>query len=78
MPALKIDFVSTELTGRGTESPDGTPWFDDVIVVPVCIPVDQVDLWLTAYDSDNQYSPSAADSRQLARAVLDAVKKHQE
>ena len=46
-----------------------------MFVIPVCIPLDQAGPWLAAYDPSNQYSPSAADSRVIARAVLDALKK---
>jgi len=76
MPVIHID--SSEVTARtsiGTTDTDGTSWSEGVFMIPVCIPVDQADLWLAAYDSNNQYSPTAADSRVIARAVLDALKK---
>ena len=47
----------------------------DTFTIPVCIPVESVGPWLAAYDPSNDYSPSAADSRIIARAVLDALKK---
>ena len=77
MPDVHIDYPAVEQDGRGTEDTDGTSWDHDVVAIPVCIPTSEVSDWLAAYDSTNQYSPSAADSRLLARAVLDALKKHE-
>ena len=77
MPDVHIDYPAVEQDGRGTEDTDGTSWDADVFAIPVCIPLSAVGPWLAAYDSTNQYSPSAADSRTIARAVLDALKKHE-
>ncbi len=78
MPDVKIDFQAVEVAGVSTQATDETWWSEDVCVIPTCIPLDQVSAWLAAYDPTNQYSPSASDSRVIARAVLDALKKHQE
>ena len=76
MPSVHIDFPEVQVAASiGTEDTDGTPWSNGVFVIPVCIPLDQAGPWLAAYDPSNQYSPSAADSRVIARAVLDALKK---
>ena len=76
MPALHIDFPEVVVAAAiGSTDTDGTPWDTGVFVIPVCIPLDQAGPWLAAYDPDNDYSPSAADSRIIARAVLDALKK---
>jgi hypothetical protein len=76
MPSLHIDFPEVVVAASiGTTDTDGTPWDNGVFVIPVCIPLDQTGPWLAAYDPDNDYSPSAADSRIIARAVLDALKK---
>jgi hypothetical protein len=76
MPSLHIDFPEVVVAASiGTTDTDGTPWDNGVFVIPVCIPLDQAGPWLAAYDPDNDYSPSAADSRIIARAVLDALKK---
>ncbi len=75
MPDVKIDFQAVEVAGRSTQETDGAWWSDDVFAIPVCIPLAEVGPWLAAYDPTNQYSPSAADSRTIARAVLDALKK---
>jgi len=76
MPSVRIDYPAVEQDGRGTEGTDGSSWEDEVVTIPVCIPVTEVSDWLAAYDSTNQYSPSAGDSRIIARAVMDALKKH--
>ncbi len=76
MASLFIDFPEVQAVADiGSTDTDGSSWEGEVVVIPACIPVDQVAPWLAAYDSDNDYSPSAADSRIIARAVLDALKK---
>lgn len=76
MPSVRIDYSEVQVgVSVGTMDTDNTPWSEDVFVIPVCIPLDQAGPWLAAYDPDNDYSPSAADSRIIARAVLDALKK---
>jgi hypothetical protein len=44
-----------------------------VTVIPVLLPDSDRADWLAAYDPANDYSPNAADSRVIARAVLDAL-----
>lgn len=75
MPDVYIDYSAVEQDGRGTEATDGSSWEGDVFAIPVCILLSEVGPWLAAYDPSNDYSPSAADSRVIARAVLDALKK---
>lgn len=76
MPSVHIDFPAVQVAASiGSTDTDGTPWENGVFSIPVCIPLDQAGPWLAAYDPDNDYSPSAADSRIIARAVLDALKK---
>ena len=78
MPTLHIDYDQTAArVSVGSTDTDDSSWEDEVYVIPVCIPSSQVSAWLAAYDPSNDYSPSAADSRVIARAVLDALKKHQ-
>ena len=74
---IKFKDVTTETVGY--LDTDGTVVeMEDTVTVPVCIPSSSVPEWLAAYDPSNDYSPSAADSRIIARAVLDALKKHEE
>tara|TARA_R100001460_G_scaffold18399_1_gene39079 strand:- start:6913 stop:7155 length:243 start_codon:yes stop_codon:yes gene_type:complete len=78
MPTLHIDYDQTVArVSVGSTDTDDSSWEDEVCVIPVCIPSSQVSAWLTAYDPSNQYSPNAADSRTIARAVLDALNKCQ-
>ncbi len=76
MPSLHIDFDQTvPRASVGSTDTDNSSWEDEVCIIPVCIPSSQVSAWLEAYDPSNDYSPSAADSRTIARAVLDALKR---
>ena len=75
MPDVNIDQSQVQfLTAVSGEDTDGSSFETPAFVVPVVIPLYQVPAWETAYDPANQYSPSAADSRVIARAVLDAMK----
>ena len=44
-----------------------------VYTVPMYVPVTEAAALLADYDPSNQYSPSAAESRALARVMLDAL-----
>ena len=77
MPDVKIDYPATEQVTLGTHDTDGVDFLVDCTRISVVVPASVVDAWLAAYDSGNLYSPSANDSRVLARAVLDALKKYQ-
>ncbi len=45
----------------------------ECIIIPVAVPVSEVEAELAEYDALNQYSPSASDSREIARVVLDEL-----
>lgn len=76
MLTVYIDFSDVVFETVGFVDTDGASHeMHDTFTIPVCIPVESVGPWLAAYDPTNQYSPSAADSRVIARAVLDALKK---
>jgi len=63
--------VSTEDTVDDAQSAEG--W-----VIPFVVPLADVDGLLSSYDPSNQYSPSAENSRVLARLILNALKKKTE
>lgn len=65
MPTVDIDTQQVKF-----ESINDTLGF----VVPVIIPIDQFPAWEAAYDPASSTSPSATNSRIIARAVLDAMK----
>lgn len=78
MLIVHIHFANATTETVGYLDTDGTAVeMEETVTIPVCIPSTAVSDWLAAYDSSNDYSPTAADSRILARAVLDALKKHQ-
>ena len=68
---VTFEHVSSVDTGNTNINVEG-------VVIPVLIPDSDITDWLAAYDSTNQYSPSATDSRKIARKVLDALKKYNE
>jgi len=47
---------------------------DNGIVVPIFISLDEVYTLLAEYDPEDEYSPSSAESREIARVLLDALK----
>tara|TARA_R100001510_G_scaffold57108_1_gene64161 strand:+ start:668 stop:898 length:231 start_codon:yes stop_codon:yes gene_type:complete len=75
---MVVDYQSVrqiQIAGEGT---DGTSFEGSGIVIPVLVVDSEIATLLSAYDSSNQYSPSAADSRAIARILLDALKKKSE
>ena len=75
MPAVHIDQQEVRLAELTTTDTDGTAVQFEGIIIPVIIPALDVGLWLDAYDQASQYSPGAADCRDLTRRVLDAMKQ---
>jgi hypothetical protein len=78
MPTVYVDQSQVTFEHVSTVDTDGTEVDTLAFIVPVIIPLDQVPAWETAYDPTNQYSPSATDSRVIARAVLDGMKAEAE
>jgi len=74
MPRIYVDFLAVEQGGRGTNDTQGQPQEDEGYIIPVMVPHSEVAAWLATYDGSD-YSPSAADSRAIARVVLDALKR---
>ena len=54
---------------HGLEETNSDGWY-----VPLFVTEADAQAMLASYDPDNQYSPSAADSRAIARVFLDALK----
>ena len=77
MPDIFIDFPEPDtaqpeaVSGQGVE---GVSFDTEGSVIPTVIPLDQAQAWLDLYDPTSGTSPSAANSRVIARAVLDALK----
>lgn len=75
MPTLHIDQKAVVASHVCTVDNDGSEIDVEGIIIPVIVPDSDRSDWLALYDPDEQYSPSAADSRVIARAVLDSLKK---
>ena len=74
MPTVHIDQSQVVFEQIATQDTDGSSVNTLAFVVPVVIPLDQIPGWEAAYDPDSSSSPLAADSRVIARAVLDGMK----
>jgi hypothetical protein len=46
--------------------------------IPIVISIEEAVALIESYDPDNQYSPDAATSREIARVFLDALKAKME
>tara|TARA_R100001463_G_scaffold14852_2_gene39062 strand:- start:1298 stop:1525 length:228 start_codon:yes stop_codon:yes gene_type:complete len=73
---MTIDQPSVRAATVAAEDTSGAPFAVTGVVIPVIISDEEAASLLAAYDSDNAYSPDAATSRSIARAVLDALKAH--
>ncbi len=47
---------------------------DNGDTVPIFVSIDEALALLAGYDPEDKYSPSAAESREIARVFLDALK----
>ena len=74
MPNVYIDQSQVVFEQIATQDTDGSSVDTLAFIVPVVIPLDQVPGWEAAYDPSSSSSPLAADSRVIARAVLDGMK----
>ena len=77
MAHLLVD--QSAVTVQKIDSTDGTgaPFSEEGFVIPVVIPLSEMGTYLDPafYDPAVSASPTAADSRKIARVVLDALKK---
>ena len=48
---------------------------EDSLIIQLSVPLSEIQQLLYSYDQASATSPSAADSRVIARIVLDALKK---
>lgn len=75
MPSVHIDFPETgELQSVDSVDTDGEDFNVTGYVIQVVIAEDEVEAWLDLYDPASGTSPSAANSRIIARAVLEALR----
>lgn len=74
MPDVNIDQSQVQfLATVSGEDTDGSAFDTPAFIVPVVIPVSEFPAWEAAYNPASSTSPSAANSRIIARAVLDAM-----
>ncbi len=73
MPSVHIDFDQVAIDSVSTMDTNGDAVETSAFIIPVIIPLDDVGPWLALYDETSGTSPSAANSRVLARAVLAAL-----
>lgn len=74
MSRVHIDQSQVRFESVQCHDTDGSQVDTLAFVVPVIIPLDQIPYWENAYDPSSSTSPYAADSRIIARAVLDGFK----
>ena len=73
MPEIYIDQEQAIVETVSATDTDGSEINVQGFVIPVVIPLESVGPWLALYDPASSTSPSAADSRVIARAVLNAL-----
>jgi len=73
MAHLIIDQTAVTVQSVSSTDASGAPFAEEGFIIPVVIPLSEVGDWLAAYDPASSTSPTAADSRKIARAVLDAL-----
>lgn len=74
MPTVHIDQEAVTSSHVSTVDNDGSEIDVEGIIIPVIVPDSDRSDWLSRYDPDASASPSAADSRIIARAVLDSLR----
>lgn len=73
MPAIFVDQEQAIVETVSATDTDGAEINVEGFVIPTVIPLSEVGPWLALYDPASSTSPSAANSRVIARAVLDAL-----
>lgn len=75
MATIYADQQSVIIAGVDSTGPDGAEFSTEAaFLLSLVVPLDQVGELLASYDPANQYSPSAEDSRRIARVVMDSLK----
>lgn len=74
MPIV-ADYSQTEAGGTCGMDTEDQPFEIEGVSVRVVASNDEIAQLLADYDPSDQYSPDAATSREIARVVLDALKR---
>ena len=69
------DYQQVTITGVTVEGTDGTQVDAECYVVPVLIPVSEVEDLMLEYDPTDSPGPSTTYSLPLSRVILDAIKR---
>lgn len=69
-------FIDSQIERVTLTTPDGDSV--EAVVVPVAIPVSEVQAEIDAFDTENGTHPLAAQAKPIARAFLDALEAHVE
>jgi hypothetical protein len=75
---MHVDYKQVQRCDVSTTDTDDIQVEVDGYIIPVLISESEVAALLAAYDQASATSPSEADSRIIARLVLDALKKNVE
>jgi len=78
MSHYHCDYRQVRRTGATVEDTDGTQVDADFYLVPVLIPLSEVQELLDNYDPASGTSPTVTYSRPLSRVILDAIKRAEE
>ena len=72
---IKIDATQTQRGSAGGIDPEGQS-FRTLDGVTLCLVLDATEVadLLEGYDPENDYSPSASESRRIAREICDALR----
>lgn len=75
--ALIVDQTAVTVQSIDSSDATGAPFSEEGFVIPVVIPLSEMGTYLDPafYDPASGTSPSATNSRAIARVVLDALKK---
>jgi len=73
MPSIHVDIEVAATQSIAATDTDGSEIDGEVVVLPLLIPTADVAAWIALYTSTDAASPSEADSRVIARCVLDAL-----
>jgi hypothetical protein len=74
VPEIFVDIAQARIETVSATDTDGSQIDTQGYLIPVLVPVDAAAEWLDLYDPASGTSPSAANSRIIARAVLEALR----
>ena len=70
---MKIDIKNSGAVSVSSQDTEGNDFDIDGYQISFIISLEDAETELSLYDPENAYSPSATDSRDIARLILDAL-----